>query len=329
MKIIIFLLLASSYSWAFDSCLKDVKFQFENLSSHGRVISIKVRPGIFDKYSYTLRALNHLGIDNHFQGIQKLKGINNFVISGSDLPRKRGDLITINNAEIVKREIIGVWPHWHPGGIQLLGNILAIPVEEYKKSEIGKIFFFDYTEVSNSQKLPILIDIPQTKAGAVFFHRFWDGKYLVGSYNMSRIDFYFSNSTNLLDGFEKAPRFGIERKKFGLGGKPPFEFGAQVINLIPQCDGKLFIVLFQNNGKGAPIFSGEDQALLFSLDFNAKGDQVNLVAMKNFSCVKNCNFAAATGSFIDEQGKLFIYSSPHYLSKNQKHYEIKEFAEKK
>ncbi len=328
MKITLLLFLLHTYTWASSDCLMDVKEQFENLNPHGDDISIKVKKGVFIDKSYTNRPLNNLGIDNHFQGIQKLPGINNFVITGSDIGEKSGDLIIVNNGEIIRRLTLDKWPYWHPGGIQLLDNILAVPVEEYKKSRISKIYFYNFADVANPVKLPIFLDIPRTSAGAVLFYRFPHGQYLIGSYNMTVVDLYFSKSNFLLDGFESNPRFSFDRRKFNLEGKPPFEFGAQGVNLIPQCDGKLFMVFFENTGKLTPVFSKDDRALLFSLDFKAKGNPVSLVSVKGFTCGKRCNFAAATGTYIN-QGKLFIYSSPHYLSFHQNQYNIREFKEKK
>lgn len=328
MKIILFIFLASGYTWAFDQCLIDVKDQFESLSPNGRDIHIKVKNGIFEDKSYTSRALNNLGIDNHFQGIQKLPGKNNFVITGGDFKRKNADLLIINNGEFVKRESVDKWPYWHSGGIQILGNILAVPVEEWKKLKIARIHFFDFSDVLNPKELPIFIDIPKTKAGAVLFYRFPDGKYLVGSYDEITINFYFSKTENLFDGFELKPRFSFEPKKFNIGERKPFKFGAQAVNLISQCDGKLFMVLTENTGKAAPVFNKDDRALLFSFDLNENENPVSLVSIKTFDCHKKCNFAAATGIHIDDRGKLFLYSSPHYLSFKQDSYNIREFSEK-
>lgn len=328
MRIILFVLLFYINGWSFENCPQNVKDQFEKLSPHGKHIPIKIEKGVFLKWSYTNRALNGLGLDNHFQSIQKLPGENNFVLSGSDINEKRGDLIIINNGQIIKREPLGKYPYWHPGGIQLLGDILALPIEEYKKTEVGQIYFFDFKDVVNPKKLPVMIDIPKTKAGAVFFYRFPDGKYLIGSYNMSKIDFYFSNTSYLLDGFEKIPRLTYDRRKFGMGQSKPFEFGAQNINLIRQCDGKLFLILFENTGKAAPVFNGDDRALLFTLDLNNKENPINLVTTKIFNCNKRCNFAAAAGTYIDSFGRLYIYSSPHYLSPHQNSYSVQEFGEK-
>lgn len=328
MKISIFLLFIWSNGWSFEGCPFNVKEQFEKLSSHGKDIPIKVEKGVFLKWSYTNRALNGLGIDNHFQSIQKLPGENNFVLTGSDIGEKRGDLIIINKGKIIKREPLGKYPYWHPGGTQLLGDILALPIEEYKKTEVGQIYFYDFKDVTNPKKLQVMIDVPKTKAGAVLFYRLPDGKYLIGSYNMSKIDFYFSNTSYLLDGFEKTPRFTYERKKFDLGQSQPFEFGAQNINIIRQCDGKLFMIFFNNLGKAAPVLNGEDQALLFSLDFNAKVNPVSLISKRGFYCGRGCNFAAAAGAYLDNLGRLYIYSSPHYLSFHQNSYNVTEFSEK-
>ncbi len=323
MKKTFIFILFSCCAFANNLCVNDVKSQFQMLSTEGREIPVSVEPNVFEGKSYILRPLNNLGIDNHFQGIQKLPGKDNFVITGSDLKNKRADLVFINDGKISKRLVMDVWPYWHPGGISLLGNLLVVPLEEYKKTRIGKIIFYNFNNLNHSTKLNVSINIPFTSAGAVFLYNLPDGRFLIGSWNMNIIDFYFSKTKNLLDGFEEKPRFSVDKKDFKLGDRKPFEFGAQGINLITQCDGKLFLVLFQNTGK---LANKDDRALLFSLGLKENNADIELVTTKNFNCGKKCNFAAAAGTYINDQGKLFVYSSPHHISFDGKKYSIKEFG---
>lgn len=320
MKKTFIFILFSCCAFANNLCVDDVKSQFQMLSTEGREIPISIEPNVFEGKSYILRPLNKFGIDNHFQGIQKLPGKDNFVITGSDLNNKRADLVFVSDRKITKRIVMDVWPYWHPGGISTSGNLLVVPLEEYKKTRIGKINFYN---LSNFTKLNVSINIPTTSAGAVFFYNLPDGSFLIGSWDMNIIHFYFSKTNNLLDGFEEKPRFRIDRKDFKFRDRKPFDFDAQGINLITQCDGKLFLFLFGNRGKAGDNY---DRALLFSLVLNEKNAQIELVTTKNFDCGKKCNFAAAAGTYINEQGKLFVFSSPHHRSFDGKKYSIIEFG---
>ena len=87
-------------------------------------------------------------------------------------------------------------------------------------------------------------------------------------------------------------------------------------------------MLFEDTGHIAVLLPKDNRALLFSLDLERKKDQIALISHKAFKCHRKCSFAAASGTYIDDQGKLFIYSSPHYLSLKGNKYSIVEFGQK-
>ncbi len=254
-----------------------------------------------------MRPLNKFGIDNHFQGIQKLPGDGNYVVTGGDIKLKRADLFLINNYKVDKRITLDHWPYWHPGGIQAQAGIIAIPIEEWKKEKVSKIVFF-----KNNKKLNYELDIPHSTAGAIAFEKLPDGRMLLISYNMSKLDFYFSKSESIAEGFENHPTYSLTGLKSG----------AQGMGLITQCDGKMFLMTFHNTGKVPPLFNGKDMALLYEL--NLKSQTLKLVADRHLDCSGKCNFAAGAGVHV-EKGKLSIISVGHFFKKRRKVLYIGEF----
>ncbi|TDJ07486.1 MAG: hypothetical protein E2O68_03525, partial [Deltaproteobacteria bacterium] len=262
--IIPFLFMSSSNA----KCVKDVVNQWKNLKHHGKRIYIKNNDRIFRKNSYTMRIRNKLGIDNHFQGVQRIPGEKNFVVSGGDIRAKRADLFVIIDGKFQRRINLDMWPYWHPGGIQVYDNILAVGVEEWKESKVGKIYFYDFKDPENPIPLKTWIDIPHTKTGAVFFHKLFDGRYVVGSHDQTNIEIYFSKTTNINDGFPEKADMVLNIRESAKGIKTGFLSGAQTINLIEQCDGKLFLTTFNNRGKMTPIRNDKDLGQLFSIDIS-------------------------------------------------------------
>lgn len=254
-----------------------------------------------------MRPLNKFGIDNHFQGIQKLPGKGNYLVTGGDLKNKQADLFYVQNSKVNKRITLGKWPYWHPGGIQTFEGITAIPIEEWKKERISKVIFFN-----EDKRLSYELDIPNTTAGAVAFARLPDGRFLLISFNMSQLDFYFSKNGIIEDGFENHPTFSLKGLKSG----------AQGIGLIPQCDGKMFLMTFNNTGKVAPIFNGKDMALLYQIDLEQK--KLSYVTERHLNCSGKCNFAAGAGVHM-EKGKFSIISVGHFFKKRGKVLYIGEF----
>lgn len=292
-----------------NTCVKDVKLSFNQLPNKAQIIEAAVKKNIGRKRSYQMRLLNRLGIDNHFQGIQKLPGKGNYLVTGSDIKLKRADLFLVNNYKVDKRITLDHWPYWHPGGMQAQAGIVAIPIEEWKKEIVSKIVFYD---LSSNKKLSYELDIPNTKSGAVAFARLPDGRALLISYNMSKLDLFFSKSESVEDGFENHPTYTLKGLKSG----------AQGLGLVPQCDGKLFLMTFHNTGKVPPLFNGKDMALLFEL--NLKSQSLTLITDRHLDCSGKCNFAAGTGVHV-EKGKLSIISVGHFFRKLRKVLYIGEF----
>lgn len=327
MKVILIIpLLFASISQA--KCVKDVVDQWRNLKHHGKSNYIKNNDSVFRKNSYTMRIRNKLGVDNHFQGVQKLPGKNNFVVSGGDIRDKRADLFVIIDGKFHRRILLDMWPYWHPGGIQIFENIVAVGVEEWKEEKVAKIYFYDFKDPEHPKALKTWIDIPHTKSGAVLFSKLSDGRYIVGSHDQKNIEIYFSKTADINDGFPEKADLIVEINKI-KSEYAHYLSSAQTVNLIQQCDDKLFLASFTNKGKLTPIRNAKDLGQLFSLNISGKTPVVKHVLEKHFSCKFNCNFAGATGVHINEKGELSVLSTHHFRRPVTKKFYVVEFRQKK
>jgi hypothetical protein len=307
-------------------CVKDVVAQWKNLESHGNRIEIENKKRIWRrKNSYTMAPTNKLGIDNHFQGVQRIPGENNFVVSGGDIRAKAADLFVIVNGKFHRRINLDMWPYWHPGGIQVHESILAIGVEEWKKERIAKIYFYDFKDPEAAKPLKTWINIPHTKSGAIMFDKLSSGLYILGSHDQSNIEIYFSKTPNINDGFPGEADLILELSGFEKAGELR---SAQSVNLIQQCDGKLFMASFANWGKVTPIFNDRDLGQLYSLDISQNPPVAKHIVEKHFVCKRYCNFAGATGINIDKKGRLSVVSSHHFRRAITKKFHVVEFKQK-
>lgn len=203
----------------------------------------------------------------------------------------------------------------HAGGFQQVGNYLAIGIEE---GETSQIVFLDVSKPETPESidrldrsgLPKLHDT-KPSAGAVAILKESDGKYLliVGRGNSNVLDFYRSKRDRLeFKGSKPFASWHEDELKKGKGMDD--EFGNyQNINLLQQCDGKLFLVgLHRNQALG-----GRDYADLFRINFKDDGHPViTKIANKHLVC-KGCNMDAGGGVFVDSSGKLYLYGVQHWL----------------
>ena len=250
------------------------------------------------------------------------------MVTGGDIRSKKAELFTIIDYKFHKKVVLDMWPYWHPGGVQLQGTILAIPVEQYKDDKIAKIYFMDFKEPESPKFLKAWINIPETKSGNVFFHQLEDGRYLLGSNDEKELRIYFSKSKDINEGFSKYP--DVILAKDNLKDVKNYEVLelASSVNLVNQCDGNLFLIFFFNRGKLSPVINDDHKAWLFTLNLKGPSPSLAFLAEKKFDCKRNCHFSAAVGSFIDERKKLGIVSSPYFRKFLKKDYRVTEFTQK-
>jgi len=341
-----------------DTCVEDVEYEFASISTQGEKLSIWDN-GLIPWPRYTQAVLNGIGIDNHFQGIQRLRKGPYIVISGSNIIDRIGSIFI---ARLGSRPSLGAfWSNlddsylppiedklieaidvdsgllWHAGGMSVAGDILVVPVEEYKEAIVSKVYFFDVSDpedpVMYDYYIDRTIDPIKDKAGAVAITKLPDGRFILATWDTRLLHFYLSNTTDIIDGFDCENVAAWDKNDVQAIGGLDTSFAAQTINFISQCDGELYLVALDGNngdlGPFLPYLEVENWAELFHVEF-PDGDYSNIpiitkVASKEMYCDDNpfvpswripshCDFAAAAGVYIDPEGTLSIYSAPHYRS---------------
>ncbi|MFQ5638454.1 MAG: hypothetical protein ACE5IR_10720 [bacterium] len=324
----------------------DVKAAFANIETKGSHLAAwdagKI-PGL----RYTGDPLNKGGYQNHFQGIQRLRSGPYVVISGGDVNEKMSHLFIFKMAsrqnsavwgsnlleskkppaDDALSKVIGIDPYlWHAGGISVLGDILAVPIES-STTNSSKIVFFYLQDPENPQLFSKRIDRPDGKAGAVALTKLLNGYYLAAVWSDSdqhprRLEFYLSESTNFFDGFRKDPWRWLASDVSAASDHNPNFSNFQNINFINQQDGKLFLLGTHNTSDAAPVVPGDDFGDLYELSFPDSLFQQNpelsepvisKVANKKFICKhEQCNLDAAAGVYIDTSGRLNVYGGFHF-----------------
>ncbi len=327
--------------------IEDVEHEFSKIKSRGDYLAAWDNKQI-PWPIYTFDPLfNHWGYQNHFQGIQRLNGGKYIVISGGDKYEKMSHLFVINmesrhekggwgsnmlrsnlpygNDKIVTT--IGIDSNlWHAGGISLLGDILAVPIEK-SKPYASRIVFYNMNDPERPELFSQSINRPNCKVGAVALTKLPNDFYLVAAWSDSdgkprRLEFYLSNTTNFFDGFrEKNVRWKASEVQSANGQASDFS-NFQSINFINQGDGQLYLVGMHNTSNKTPILCGDDFADLYKVSFpDCVYEQnpilekpiISKVTNKKFRCENyQSNLDAAAGVFIDPSGIINVYSAFHW-----------------
>jgi len=212
--------------------------------------------------------------------------------------------------------------HWHPGGMDICGKYLVIPLEGPTGTQVT---FYDISDPLNPKKLNAHINI----AGGCMANalaRLPDDHYLAGAMmNSISLDLYYSKTTQLEDGFFDTPTvLDVPRETSRTN--------YQNINFITQTDGTLFMIGTQNTKQTSPIISGQDYMDLFIIEYDiVKFANINklieqgknieskdlaayarCLRQKDIHCEDRCNFNAGGTIFIKDQSSLAIYATPHW-----------------
>lgn len=274
---------------------------------------------------------------NHLQGINRLSGhlgLGRFIVaSGSD------DKTDPKTSHLLVAELQGSngglpWfgnlgqndqPHsqdrfvslitlsdrdWHPGGMQVLGKFLAIPL--YGDGDASRVAFYD---MSNPTK-PVALKSAEIRGGvryyAVAFTRLPDDHFLVAIRTAGDLEFWYSNTPDLARGFR--PVGTVPRDKV-LGGFHSYE----MINFVNDSTGGLYLIGTHNTDPLSPVIRGmgKDWADLYRLDFYdgfAALPFIWKVAKKHMYCSsRRCNFLGASGVYVGPKNTLALYASWHWL----------------
>jgi hypothetical protein len=143
--------------------VKNVEAGFARISRLGDYLRLHPHKDM-PRWLYTMSSEhNNSGYQNHFQGIQRLQDKNYLVISGGDWRNSKSDVFII---QMESRPAQGPWwsnivttiepprtdgivvalelddKHWHAGGMDIQGNILAVPIEYSPPGTIPELFGF-------------------------------------------------------------------------------------------------------------------------------------------------------------------------------------------
>lgn len=319
-------------------CVQDVVNDFKLLKvSPQKKHSFKTN-GKLKFNEYKLSIFNQLGLQNHFQGVTPMDG--GLVVSGANYKKKAGHLFFLRDGKVQLKYKIASDINWHLGGIQSVGNILAVSVEPYK-SKKGKESFIKFVDFSNPFKPKELKSIRITgnpkNNPAVGINRLNDGRYVLVSLSHGKLDFFLSHSSNLKKGFPIKKFVEISNEQI-IGKEERTSLGGSSMALVKQCDGSFFLITFNNKNDSRiplPIRKGKDYATLFRLDFlssiNKKGKivdfkrQLTLVQKKWFRCQRDCNFEAGGGIRITNDQKLRLISTKFFRKQIVGHMIVSEF----
>jgi hypothetical protein len=211
---------------------------------------------------------------------------------------------------------------WHPGGMDISGSYLAIPLEDYLIKDYlskelypgvlkhyehrSKIIFFDISDPANPKRLPVSIERNSGYCPAIAFTRLSNGHYLV--YTNGDGDIHISKTTKLTNGFEQVGTIG------GIEGQ-----NLSFITIGTQGD--LYIVATENTSIASPVVAGKNMARLFKFNFDisTKTGSLTYITERSCDCGSDsifglgadfgCNFKAAA-NVTPMGGLLGIY---HYV----------------
>lgn len=331
--------------------------QFGNLSADGERLALWPTK-LIPSPRYTSTPANALGRDNHFQGIQRLRLPGVAVISGGDPHTPMAHLFVValpsrgaaaewgsNLAEqtlpplddkVVLRLDLNA-TLWHAGGMALLGDVLAIPVEN---SDGGgsRIEFLNLRDPRRPTDLGSGISRPGAKAGAVALTRLPDGRYLAAVWSDSEsaapskhLDFYRSNLPTLLAATWSGPNCVTDP----VQGLPSFQTIALLWDTAANgSERRLYLAGFENAKDIAPDPEGPNRGELHEVtlpddqDDNGSGFGLREEAVKIFTCLPNfADMDAGTGIFRSEAGVLAVYCVYHHIMRGPKNQMLARFQE--
>ncbi len=204
----------------------------------------------------------------------------------------------------------------HAGGMQLVGDVLAVGLEDNQQKTRSEVQFWD---VSNAEKPAQLkhLTIPRTgtakdkTSGAVGILRREAGYVLaVANWDSRAIDFYLAPGASLSEPacrFKQLARWQVDSARTA-DWRPDATFGTyQAINLVADEQG-LFLLGLNTTS------AGQDIVDLFSVRLDQPPDEMlQKLAQKELKLARENRFRFAGGIWVD-RGRLAVLSSPRNLA---------------
>ncbi|MCG8467683.1 MAG: hypothetical protein MJB57_05660 [Gemmatimonadetes bacterium] len=265
--------------------IDNVPVAFRDLTRRGSPLSIKageeLRPKTFSsRFRYTSKAQNAGGVQNHFQGFQRLVSGQHIVVSGGDWRRRnqfshvfvgrfasaedpddpapplaaKAGVEEPRDGDTLFRKIELDKTCWHAGGISICGTVLVVPVEcgptrtrllggrTPRCEEQSRVQFVDLNDPVRPRILDVHVDRPGEMATAASMIHVPGRGYLlvvlsatdeVPGFQNRKLEFRWSNTASLCDGFADAVNYQIPRS---LAWR-----SYQAINLVRETQGRVFV----------------------------------------------------------------------------------------
>ena len=282
-----------------NACVADPVWSVQRLRSHG------------DAMGFHMNGTPDVDLLHHWQGVQRLMGAGGRYVAISrsledestdvsfvvvemasrdlDALRFRSNRLDPSwpialTAPRVRDKVVRTMPHeagfLHAGGVQSLGNVLAVPFE---KGPGSKVVFYDLTDPEHPVRLANEVDHTPLadEAGTATLAKLANGHFLlvIGRSDAVWLDFYVSTGTDLrttdytwFDTWHEDELTGDD-SKFG---------NYQNLSFVAGCGGTLFMV---GTHRSSVAGFGDDFVDLFTVT-NGLGDDVAIhkVAKKQLIC---------------------------------------------
>ncbi len=236
--------------------------------------------------------------------------------------------------------------YMHPGGMQMMGNILVVPLEASCNNDFaGDYKLGDCPAVDRGPKLGALalIDISDPKnPDMIYWQRVWDQLWDPATYGALNVAatlvpakwnphsdedkylfFWTPNDKDYYIGWANVKDLGTE--DFYIQREPFFwnkEWASrwhdfQSLNFVWDSSGILYMIGFDNNRE---LISGHDLAILYRVRLNKLVDDENelkeAITYKDLRHIiltdpKMGDFDAAAGIHVSPTGQLMFYASTH------------------
>ena len=308
-------------------CVADVQGAVESWEREGAALAAWAGPasdgGLMSWPRYTGTAQNGFGLNNHIQGVVRLRSAPAVVISGSNVVDDIGELFV---ASLPSRTGMSRWGSnlmndtpaepdqlelrfevdaalWHAGGMSTLGNYLGVAIE----GGGSVIDFYDMTDPLEPERLDARIE-RDIGSAAVALARLADDRIVALVRDGSTLDIYWTKTPSLDDGFAaESTSWHNDADLDGIGNM-------QNVHFVEQCDGRLFFLSANNTSVVAPTIPGDDNVYLFELLDPTGEPEVVPILAKNLSCIagSNCNFDAGSSVYVTDDGELLYYGVRHF-----------------
>ena len=210
----------------------------------------------------------------------------------------------------------------HAGGMQIVGNILGLPLDGRSGS---RVVFYDIKDPESPRRLGVLDHsdaLPPSdphQASAVGITRLRDGRYLmvIGVHSSKVLDFYVSTATSLRDSALAFVRLASETSGVVRG--------FQSLSLVTQCDGSIYLVGTHNTALPPPSM-GKDFVRWYRLQSPAVGRISFEAGGSNHLQCRRCNFGAGGGVYLDPRGGILVYGVEHLNSGPERSVVVEEFG---